>query len=127
MAQRLDKRFNANSPNSFPPTVLLNADRVDSTAITGWGRRQIRGDPSNFQIVHLPVGPAQSALCNKWNRGSALNRWAPCCRLTYHECQPLNQCAHIVYVLKLLQRSLSSERMSQMSVNITSVPECVFM
>ena len=50
------------SADSFPCTVLRNADRAgfNGQANTAWGPRQVRGDHSNFQIVCLPVGPVQS-------------------------------------------------------------------
>ena len=32
-----------------------------------WGPRLVRGDYSNYQIVCLPVGPAQSAFSNMRN------------------------------------------------------------
>ena len=33
-------------------------------ANTAWGPRQVRDDRSNFEIVRLPVGPAQSVFSN---------------------------------------------------------------
>ena len=46
-----------NSPNVFPCTISLNANRADSTV-----QGMVRGDRSISQFVCLPVGPAQFAF-----------------------------------------------------------------
>ena len=66
-----DYHFNDNSLNSFPFAVLLNAIRVGSTdRRTRLGvQGMVWGEHLNFQMVRLPVGPAQSAYSDIawWN------------------------------------------------------------
>ena len=49
--------YNADHPISLQYAVLLNANRVYST-----GKQPRLGVRSKFQIVHLPVEPALSAV-----------------------------------------------------------------
>ena len=51
--------------------------RFNGQANTAWGPRQVRGNHSNFQIVRLPVGLAQSAFSNTaWQNEIGDRQWA---------------------------------------------------
>ena len=64
-----DKYFNDNSPIPFHvPSCWMRIEQVQQASTHSLGPRQARGDHSNFRIVRLSIGPAQSAFSNIENQ-----------------------------------------------------------